>query len=284
MYGAGGHVDRCTFFMKMGACRHGDGCTKHHIKPTSSKTVLFPMLYPNPLAIERLKDRQWNFTYDRKYLKKHFEKFYKDMFRTFMEFGRIAELRVCGNLCDHLLGNVYIKFESPEVASEVVNKLHTKKLYELLLLPELSPVMDFADACCKEDLEGACGRGLHCNFLHILKVSKSLMEKLEKEQKKFWKKRDKESGVPPTTSSAPTTTTSGASAYVSSAPPYAAQLPPSTSGGGGGGGRRDRSRTRSRSRREKRQRTPPRRRTPEDNRVCHICGNAGHISRDCPSK
>ncbi len=154
--------------------------------------MLFPLMYPAPQAIEQLKDRQWPFTFDKKFLKKHFEHFYKDTWRTFMEFGKISELRVVGNLCDHLLGNVYIKFEDPANAASVVTQLKAKRLNEIILLPELSPVTDFADACCKEDLEGTCNRGLACNFLHILKVSKSLMEKLEKDQKKFWKRKEKD--------------------------------------------------------------------------------------------
>jgi splicing factor U2AF subunit len=184
---------RCTFFSKMGACRHGDTCTKLHFRPSSSPTVLFPMMYPVPQAIEHVKDKTWSFTnFDKKYLKKHFEHFYKDTWRTFMEFGKIAELRVVGNVCDHLLGNVYIKFEDPVNAGTVVQQLKTKRLNEIILLPELSPVTDFSDACCKEDIEGKCNRGLQCNFLHILKVSKSLMEKLEKDQKKFWKRKERD--------------------------------------------------------------------------------------------
>lgn len=181
---------RCGFFQKMGACRHGDGCTKVHQRPTLGPTVLFPLMYPNPLAVEHITDRAWSFEFDKKYLKKHFEHFYKDVWRTFMEFGRISELRVVGNLCDHLLGNVYIKFEDPQAAAKVVDELKLKKFNDILLLPELSPVTDFGDACCKEDREGECKRGAQCNFLHILKVSRSVMEKLEKEQNKYWKKRD----------------------------------------------------------------------------------------------
>lgn len=183
--------DRCLFFTKMGACRHGDGCTKTHVRPTTSPTVLFPMMYPNPRAIDHIQDRTWNFEFDRKYLKKHFEHFYKEVWRTFMEFGRIAELRVVSNLGDHLLGNVYIRFEDTAVATRITKELRAKKLNEIIVLPELSTVTNFAEACCKEDLDGTCVRGAQCNYLHIMKVSRSLMEKLEKEQNKHWKKRSR---------------------------------------------------------------------------------------------
>ncbi|KAL7697261.1 U2 splicing auxiliary factor [Lotmaria passim] len=184
--------DRCVFFSKMGACRHGEQCTKLHYHPDSSPTVLFPMMYPNPLAITHIKDREWNVEFEKKYLKKHFEHFFKEVWRTFMEFGRIAELRVVSNLGDHLLGNVYIRFEDPQVAARIVRELRGKKLNQIIVLPELSPVTNFAEACCKEDLEGRCQRGEQCNYLHIMKVSRKLLEKLEKEQNKYWKKKERQ--------------------------------------------------------------------------------------------
>ncbi|CCW69765.1 unnamed protein product [Phytomonas sp. Hart1] len=188
--------DRCLFFSKMGACRHGDNCTKLHIRPSTSPTVLFPMMYPIPFAAldGHIEDRQWSFTqFDKKYLKKHFEHFYKGVWRTFMEYGRIAELRVVSNLNDHLLGNMYVRFDDAAAASRVVKELRDKKTKynDIIILPELSPVVNFAEACCKEDLEGTCARGGQCNYLHIMKVSRKLLESLEKKQAKYWKKKEK---------------------------------------------------------------------------------------------
>ena len=36
----------CPFYLKIGACRHGDQCSRHHIRPTSSPTLLLTHLYP----------------------------------------------------------------------------------------------------------------------------------------------------------------------------------------------------------------------------------------------
>lgn len=186
-----GSNDRCLFFTKMGACRHGDNCTKLHIRPNNSPTVLFPMMYANPLAVEFLPDYEGPRTFEKKYLKKHLERFYKGAWRAFMEMGRIAELRVVSNLGEHLLGNVYIRFENNADAAQVVKELRNKKLNKIPLLPELSPVTNFTEACCKEDCEGQCNRGSQCNYLHIMKVSRKLLEKLEREQSKYWKRRDR---------------------------------------------------------------------------------------------
>jgi splicing factor U2AF 35 kDa subunit len=234
----------CKFFSKMGACRNGDGCILVHQKPSQSPTVVFPLMYPNPLAIDNLPDRPFNFTYDKKYLKKHFEHFYKNVWRTFMELGRIAELRVVSNLGDHLLGNVYIRFESKSDAARVVDQLRKKTFEGILLLPELSPVTDFANGCCKEDAQGECSRGGACNYLHIVRISKSVLEKLEKEQSKLYKKRDEKDKSR----------------------------------------RSKRSRSRSPKERHERRRSRSRSPVKAHGDVCHICGKSGHISRDCPLK
>lgn len=243
MYGDNGV---CKFFSKMGACRNGDGCILIHQKPNSSPTVLFPMMYPNPLAIDNVPDRPYNFTYDKKYIKKHFEKFYKNVWRTFMNLGKIAELRVVSNLGDHLLGNVYIRFESKADAARVTEELRSKSFEGILLLPELSPVVEFANGCCKEDAQGECSRGGACNYLHIVKISKSVLEKLEKEQSKLYKKREERDKKRSKRSRS----------------------------------RSPRDRRRSRSRSRPKTSAPP----SSTSDVCHMCGKTGHISRDCPLK
>jgi hypothetical protein len=38
----------CPFYFKIGACRHGDRCSRVHHKPLSSPTILIRALYHNP--------------------------------------------------------------------------------------------------------------------------------------------------------------------------------------------------------------------------------------------
>lgn len=38
----------CSFYFKIGACRHGDRCSRIHNKPTFSQTCLLQNLYVNP--------------------------------------------------------------------------------------------------------------------------------------------------------------------------------------------------------------------------------------------
>lgn len=48
------------------------------------------------------------------------------------KFGRIEELNVCANLGDHMIGNVYVKYEEEEMAEKVPSS-------PLLLPPSLPP-------------------------------------------------------------------------------------------------------------------------------------------------
>uniref|UniRef100_Q8BGJ9-4 Isoform 4 of Splicing factor U2AF 26 kDa subunit n=1 Tax=Mus musculus TaxID=10090 RepID=Q8BGJ9-4 len=38
----------CSFYFKIGACRHGDRCSRLHNKPTFSQTIVLLNLYRNP--------------------------------------------------------------------------------------------------------------------------------------------------------------------------------------------------------------------------------------------
>lgn len=38
----------CSFYFKIGACRHGDRCSRIHNKPTFSQTIVLSNLYVNP--------------------------------------------------------------------------------------------------------------------------------------------------------------------------------------------------------------------------------------------
>lgn len=38
----------CSFYFKIGACRHGERCSRIHNKPTFSQTILLSNLYQNP--------------------------------------------------------------------------------------------------------------------------------------------------------------------------------------------------------------------------------------------
>lgn len=69
IFGTEEDKQNCPFFLKIGACRHGDRCARAHLRPPVSQTILVPHLYvaqtgPDGLPIE---DREG------------FEDFYRDV-------------------------------------------------------------------------------------------------------------------------------------------------------------------------------------------------------------
>ncbi|XP_055135809.1 splicing factor U2AF 35 kDa subunit isoform X6 [Symphalangus syndactylus] len=90
----------CSFYFKIGACRHGDRCSRLHNKPTFSQEVFTEM--------------------EEKY-------------------GEVEEMNVCDNLGDHLVGNVYVKFRREEDAEKAVIDLNNRWFNGQPIHAELSP-------------------------------------------------------------------------------------------------------------------------------------------------
>ena len=114
----------CSFYFKIGACRHGDRCSRIHNKPTFSQTVVIQNLYINPQNMAKTADGSHN---DRvvsdEEMQEHYDNFFEEVFVECEDhYGEIEELNVCDNLGDHLVGNVYIKFRY-ETDAEKVFKL-----------------------------------------------------------------------------------------------------------------------------------------------------------------
>lgn len=61
-------------------------------------------------------------------------------------YGPIEELHVCDNLNDHMIGNVYVKFEDEEDAEKALKGLTHRYYAGRPLAPEYSPVTDFREA------------------------------------------------------------------------------------------------------------------------------------------
>ncbi|XP_044539357.1 splicing factor U2AF 26 kDa subunit isoform X2 [Gracilinanus agilis] len=129
----------CSFYFKIGACRHGDRCSRLHNKPTFSQEVF-----------TELQEK----------------------------YGEIEEMNVCDNLGDHLVGNVYVKFRREEDAERAVTELNNRWFNGQAVQAELSPVTDFRESCCRQYEMGECTRGGFCNFMHLRPISRDLRRQL----------------------------------------------------------------------------------------------------------
>ncbi|KAM3722214.1 Splicing factor U2AFsubunit [Dirofilaria immitis] len=176
------HRANCSFYLKIGACRHGDKCSRLHIRPTSSKTILLKNLYHFGGTIRQ------DFTKEKE--QREFDEFFREVYLEINEeYGEIEEMNVCDNAGEHMLGNVYVKFLHESNASNAVIALNNRWFDGKPIHCELSPVTDFRDACCRQYENGGCSRGGFCNFMHLKKISSSLKRKLEKESGKARRKK-----------------------------------------------------------------------------------------------
>ncbi|KAJ1644730.1 hypothetical protein J3B02_004210 [Coemansia erecta] len=161
----------CSFYHKIGSCRHGDRCSRRHVKPTYSQTILVSNMYKNP----SLKP---DCTLSDDEIQQGFEDFYEDMFLELAKYGEIEELKICDNVGDHLLGNVYAKYHREDDAQKAVDSLNNRYYAGLPVWAELSPVTDFREACCRQYDSSECNRGGYCNFMHIRKPARSIVRDL----------------------------------------------------------------------------------------------------------
>ncbi|KND02210.1 uncharacterized protein SPPG_02695 [Spizellomyces punctatus DAOM BR117] len=177
IYGTEKDKVNCSFYFKIGACRHGDRCSRKHVKPTFSQTVLLSNVYQNPA-------HEANCALTEPDLQEHFDAFFEDVFVELAKYGEIEEMNVCDNVGDHLVGNVYVRYKYEEDAGKAVEELNNRFYAGRPLYAELSPVTDFGEACCRQYENAECTRGGFCNFMHLKLVSRPLEKELFAAQEK----------------------------------------------------------------------------------------------------
>ena len=116
----------CSFYFKIGACRHGEQCSRLHNRPTFSQTIVLQNLYIAPSNMAKTADGS-HINMSETEVQEHFDEFFEEVFTEAEDkYGEIEEMNVCDNLGDHLVGNVYIKFRYEEDAERAVNDLNTR--------------------------------------------------------------------------------------------------------------------------------------------------------------
>ncbi|KAL5984995.1 hypothetical protein ACLOJK_038832 [Asimina triloba] len=167
----------CPFYFKIGACRHGDRCSRLHNRPTISPTILLSNMYQRPDMITPGVDAQGN-PIDPRKIQEHFEDFYEDIFEELSKFGDIESLNICDNLADHMVGNVYVQFKEEEQAAAALQALQGRFYSGRPIIVDFSPVTDFREATCRQFEENSCNRGGYCNFMHVKQIGRELRRKL----------------------------------------------------------------------------------------------------------
>lgn len=169
----------CSFYFKIGACRHGDKCSRIHNKPSFSQTLLLKNLYNNPKMDGHSAPLVKEMGVTDADEQAHFDEFFEEIFTELEDkYGEIEEMNVCDNIGEHMIGNVYVKFRREEDAELAEKKVNERWFSGAPVYGELSPVTDFREACCRQYEMGDCGKGGFCNFMHLKPISRDLRRKL----------------------------------------------------------------------------------------------------------
>lgn len=166
----------CPFYSKIGSCMHGDACSRMHIRPQVSKTLLLSNFYPNPYYFLRItkQESQLNLTPDM--IDQNFDDFYVDIYEELRTFGPISDLLVAGNICDHMTGNVLVKYEALEDAVSALYNLRFRYYAGRPIDAQFSPVENFSGSICRQLSVGQCKLGNSCNFIHPKYPSQRVMD------------------------------------------------------------------------------------------------------------
>lgn len=179
IYGSEQDKVNCSFYLKIGACRHGERCSRKHIKPQFSQTLVIYNMFHNPQHSSNANSAPVS----EQEVKEYFETFYEDVFTELVKYGNLLEMHVCDNVGDHLIGNVYARYEWEDEAQAAVEALNNRWYSGRPLSVELSPVTDFREACCRQNDMGECNRGGFCNFMHLREPPTEMVKELHQQQR-----------------------------------------------------------------------------------------------------
>ncbi|XP_046887318.1 U2 small nuclear ribonucleoprotein auxiliary factor 35 kDa subunit-related protein 2 [Hypomesus transpacificus] len=164
--------DNCPFFIKTGACRFGDRCSRKHVHPESSPTLLVRGMFVTfGLDQSRRDDYDTDacLEYSEEEVQQQFLDFYQDVLPEFRTAGKVLQFKVSCNYEPHLRGNVYVQFDTEEQCREAFMMFNGRWYAGKQLQCELCPVTRWKTAICGLFDRQKCPKGKHCNFLHVFR-------------------------------------------------------------------------------------------------------------------
>ncbi|KAM3877413.1 U2 small nuclear ribonucleoprotein auxiliary factor 35 kDa subunit-related protein 2-like [Diretmus argenteus] len=171
-YGTERDVANCPFFLKTGACRFGDRCSRKHVHPTSSPTLMIRGMFVT-YGMEQCHRDDYDtdacLEHSEEELQEYFLDFYHDVLEEFKSIGKVVQFKVSCNFEPHLRGNVYIQFDTEEQCREAFIKFNGRWYAGKQLHCELCPVTRWKNAICGLYDRQKCPKGKHCNFLHVFR-------------------------------------------------------------------------------------------------------------------
>ncbi|KAK6485501.1 U2 small nuclear ribonucleoprotein auxiliary factor 35 kDa subunit-related protein 2-like isoform X1 [Huso huso] len=160
----------CPFYLKTGACRFGDRCSRKHAHPASSPTLMIRGMFVT-FGIEQSRrddyDTDASLEYSEEEVHQQFLDFYEDVLPEFKSVGKVLQFKVSCNFEPHLRGNVYVQFQTDDECREAFMLFNGRYYAGRQLQCEFCPVTRWKTAICGLFDRQKCPRGKHCNFLHV---------------------------------------------------------------------------------------------------------------------
>ncbi|AFN83698.1 U2 small nuclear RNA auxillary factor [Encephalitozoon romaleae SJ-2008] len=176
--------DVCIFYSKTNGCRYGLECTKAHRIPARSKVVVVKNMYLYPKNDPDSK-------LDNEAVQIHLDLFYEDWFsEVSMKYGAVRMLAIASNSSLQLLGNIYIEFEDEKASLRCIEDIGKRYYSGKRIVVELGNCYRISDGVCTDYEKGLCGKGERCGFIHVAKVTESLMEELFASQELLYTQMD----------------------------------------------------------------------------------------------
>ncbi|XP_055769703.1 uncharacterized protein LOC129845808 isoform X2 [Salvelinus fontinalis] len=160
----------CPFFLKTGACRFGDRCSRKHVHPPSSPTLMIRGMFATFGMDQRSRDDYDTdacLEHSEEEVQQQFVDFYEDVLPEFRTAGKVVQFKVSCNFEPHLRGNVYVQFDKEEQCREGFMMFNGRWYAGKQLQCEFSPVTRWKTAICGLFDRQKCPKGKHCNFLHV---------------------------------------------------------------------------------------------------------------------
>ncbi|XP_029937010.1 U2 small nuclear ribonucleoprotein auxiliary factor 35 kDa subunit-related protein 2 isoform X1 [Myripristis murdjan] len=171
-YGTERDVANCPFFLKTGACRFGDRCSRRHVHPSSSSTLMIRGMFVT-FGMEQCHRDDYDtdacLEHSEEELQEYFLDFYHDVLPEFKSVGKVVQFKVSCNFEQHLRGNVYVQFDTEEQCRDAFVRFNGRWYAGRQLHCELCPITRWKNAICGLFDRQKCPKGKHCNFLHVFR-------------------------------------------------------------------------------------------------------------------
>eukprot|EP00736_Rhodelphis_marinus_P008686 Rmarinus@m.5539 len=162
----------CPFFLKVGACRYGDTCSRMHPLVATSKFLVCRNMY-QPCGLVGLPDDggEYELQHDEAEEIDNLNDFCADVAAELEKLGKVVCMRICQNRAPHMRGNVYVEFKYSNTASKAFELLNGRFYAGKQIYCALVPKMTWSSAICSEFARGGtCVRSSQCNFIHPYQI------------------------------------------------------------------------------------------------------------------